>query len=81
MPDLYPGASTTQRRAKSWEKPLPPIEEVRAEVLRKIELIDRPHMRAIAADPAKRAAYELLNGPQDWDKFSGGSEVLPPYRL
>jgi hypothetical protein len=69
LPGEYPGGSTTHRRGwggRPWEAE-PDIEDVRAEVLRKVEAIERQRMREIAADPAKRAAWELLNGPYDWD--------------
>ncbi len=71
LPELYPGGSTTHRRGwggarAAWEKPEPPIEEVREDILRRIEAMERQEMRAIAADPAKRAAWELLHGPRDW---------------
>ncbi len=70
LPDLYPGGSTTHRRG--WgqarhEEAEPSIEEVREDVLRRVKAIERHWMRAIAADPAKRAAWELLHGPRDWE--------------
>lgn len=73
MPDAYPGGSTAYRRGSRprWQKPEPPIEELRAEILRKVDAIERGTLRAIAADPAKRAAYELLHGPRDWAALEG----------
>ncbi len=68
LPDLYPGGATTHRRG--WggaREEEPPIEQVRQEVLDKVTAIERHQMRAIAADPAKRAAWEVLHGPRDWE--------------
>jgi hypothetical protein len=68
LPDEYPSGSTTHRRG--WggvREEEPPIEQVRQEVLDKVAAIARQEMREIAADPAKRAAWELLHGPRDWD--------------
>lgn len=71
LPDLYPSGSTTHRRGwgapKPWEREEPDIEEVRQQVLDKVAAMRRHRMRAIAADPDKRAAWELLNGPRDWE--------------
>ena len=71
LPDLYPGGATTHRRGwgRGWGYAAPdepPIEEVREEILKRVDAIERHEMRAIAADPAKRAAWELLHGPRDW---------------
>ncbi len=67
LPDLYPGGATTHRRGWGYAAPEePPIEEVREEILKRVDAIQRHEMRAIAADPAKRAAWELLHGPRDW---------------
>lgn len=72
LPQDYPGGSTThrggwggQRQAREPEKT--DGEEMAAEILRMVEATKRPEMRAIAADPEKRAAWELLNGPRDWE--------------
>ena len=62
------------RKLRPWERPEPSIEEVRENIMRKVEAMARPRMRAIAADPAKRAAYELLNGPADWAALTGRVE-------
>lgn len=75
LPDEFPGGSTTHRRG--WKgtrdgEAHPSVEEVRAEMVREVEALRRPRMRAIAADPEKRAAYELLNGPQDWAALERG---------
>jgi hypothetical protein len=78
LPDLYPGGSTTHRRgwggARSapWEKPPPSIEEVTRVICERVEAIRRHTMRAIAADPDKRAAWELLHGPRDWEAEEEG---------
>jgi hypothetical protein len=66
LPEEYPGGSTTHRRGWAGE-PEEPIEAVRARILQRLDAIDRQQMEEIAADPAKRAAWELLHGPQDWD--------------
>jgi hypothetical protein len=41
-------------------------------VLDRVAAMERQAMRGIAADPAKRAAWELLHGPRDWDADGGG---------
>ncbi len=70
MPEQYPGGSKLGAgpKPKPWEE-LPPIEQVQAEILRKVAALRRPKMIAIAFDPERRAAYELLHpdDPQDWD--------------
>lgn len=75
LPHDYPGGSTTHRggwgaRRQHWEREEPDMEEVKDEILRKVEAIGRAKMREIAADPEKRAAWELLNGPRDWSADS-----------
>lgn len=68
LPDQYPGGSTTHRRGRGWGADAePPIEEVRQDMLDRVAAMERLRMRAIAADPAKRAAWEVLHGPRDWD--------------
>jgi hypothetical protein len=78
LPDLYPGGSTTHRRGwgAAGVREEPPIEQVRQEILDRVEAMERHHMKAIAADPAKRAAWEVLNGPRDWaaNGDAGGGE-------
>lgn len=70
MPHLYPSGSTTQRRG--WRaRPEPSIEQVRESIMTKLNAIERVRMREIAADPAKRAAYELLEGPTEWPAAAG----------
>lgn len=72
LPELYPGASTTHRRG--WggaAREEPDIEEVRQEILAKVAAMERADLRAIAADPAKRAAWEVLHGPRDWEGDAG----------
>lgn len=65
LPDLYPSGSTTHRRG--WrEPPKPSFDDVSDKLLPQLDALKRSRMRAIAADPAKRAAYELLNGPTKW---------------
>lgn len=56
-----------EKRAK-WHKPVD-VEAAKADIIRKCEAMDRPRMVAIAQDPEKRRAWELINGPQDWSKF------------
>lgn len=78
LPDEYPGGATTHRRgwgtagARHWEKPEPSTEEMRQQILDRVEAMQRQQMRAIAADPAKRAAWELLHGPRDWEADGEG---------
>lgn len=45
------------------------VEAVKAEIVRKARLLDRPRMVEVARNPEKRAAYELLNGEVDWSAF------------
>lgn len=67
LPDEYPGGSTLHRRGWGADAPEEePIEAVRARVLAQLDAIEAAHMEEIAADPAKRAAWELLHGPRDW---------------
>ena len=73
MPDLYPGGSTTYRRGweerRAQEEANPTEEEreeLRARILRKLDLVQKRQMKEIAKDPAKRAAHDLLYGPRDW---------------
>lgn len=58
---------------REWQRELdakrPDMDELGEEILRKLRVIRRPGNMEIAADPEKRAAYEVLNGPQDWEKF------------
>jgi len=78
LPDLYPGGATTHRRGwgRGWgaagasgreEGAEPAIDEVRRDVLGRVAAMERHRMRAIAADPAKRAAWEVLHGPREWE--------------
>jgi hypothetical protein len=93
MPEQYPGGSTLASRPRApqalaepapeagdnpWAKPLPTTEELSASILKKIEAVRRPRLREIAADPARRAAYELAhpNDPHDWDALL--RELPPP---
>lgn len=73
MPDQYPGGSTLAARPKPWETELPSIEQVQEEIRERLAALNRPHMAAIARDPAKRAAYDLLNPDHDydWDEVAG----------
>ncbi|MVZ96472.1 hypothetical protein EUU23_01985 [Sphingorhabdus sp. IMCC26285] len=57
-----------QAKRSKWHKPVD-VEAVKAEIIRKAELMQRPEMIQIANDPKKRAAWELLNGPRDWSEF------------
>ncbi len=68
LPELYPGGSTTRRRGWGGAEDFaePPIEGVRDSILKELDAIEAHGLREIAADPAKRAAWELLHGPRDW---------------
>ena len=93
MPGQYPGGSTLASRPRvpqalpepapdapetTWAKLLPTTEELRDSILKKIKAMRRPRLREIAADPARRAAYELAypNDPHDWDALL--RELSPP---
>ena len=74
------GAARMKRLKKEWQqewyaeiqaKRRDP-DEIRESILKRFDAIDRPKMIAIARDPAKRAAWELLNGTEDWSKFERG---------
>ena len=79
MPDVYPGGSTTHRRGwegagrkpRPHEKPAKSDDEVMGEIMRKLDAVRRRTLRELAEDPARRAAYELLHGPQDWEAALG----------
>lgn len=57
-----------QEKLAKWNRPQDP-EEIKEEIIRKVNAMNRPRMIAIANDPEKRAAWELINGPQDWSEF------------
>lgn len=80
MPETYPGGSTLAARPapKPGER-LPSADEVRAEILRKLAVLRRPWLIAIARDRARRAAYALLypNQPQDWDRLAAEGLAAP----
>jgi hypothetical protein len=48
------------------------VGEVAARLEKKMELLGRAFMAEVRADPEKRRAYELLHGPVDWEKSTGG---------
>jgi hypothetical protein len=47
------------------------VNEVAARLEKKLETIEREHFRGIAPDPEKRRAFEVLNGPVDWESLGG----------
>ena len=47
----------------------PSAEDARATILKNVDAVRRPLMIALARDPEKRAAYELIYGPTDWSAF------------
>ena len=47
----------------------PSAEDARASLLQKLEAIAGHKMREVAKDPEKRAAWELLNGENDWGRY------------
>lgn len=55
------------KRAK-WHKPVD-VEAVKEEIIRKVKAMERPRMLEIAKDPEKRAAWDLIHGPQDWSEY------------
>ncbi len=58
-----------EKRAK-WHKPVD-VEAVKEDIIRKCEVMAKREEHITLAsyldDPAKMAAWELLNGPKDWD--------------
>ena len=58
-----------EKRAK-WHKPVD-VEAAKADIIRKCEVMAKREEHITLAsyldDPAKMAAWELLNGPKDWD--------------
>jgi len=47
------------------------IKDATARLEKAMEASLREYLREIAPDPEKRHAYELLNGPVDWDNLGG----------
>lgn len=71
LPEDYPGGSTLPRRGQEkWRKPPPTIDAVTETIRQRAKAIRAHRMRAYAADPQKRAAYELLHGSEDWSEWS-----------
>jgi hypothetical protein len=50
----------------------PDMDDAHERVTAKLMAMQRRKMTAIAADPEKRAAWELLNGPTDWGEYADG---------
>ena len=48
-------------------------EEARARVLKRVDRIQRAYLKEIRDDAEKRHAYEVLNGPIDWDNIQSFS--------
>lgn len=71
MPDQYPGGSKLAARAQRWAKASDP-DVARASILTKVAAVRQSKLIAIAHDPAKRAAYDLLNPGHDadWDALA-----------
>jgi hypothetical protein len=49
----------------------PDIKEITARLEKALEAIQRQYLRKLAPDPEKRHAFEVLNGPVDWDNLGG----------
>jgi len=49
------------------------VEEARARVFKRIDRIRRGYLREIRDDAEKRHAFEVLNGPIDWDNIQSYS--------
>ncbi len=77
MPDQYPGGSTLASGSKreQWQAEETRIDEVRAGITQKLEVLRRAEMEAIAQDPARRAAYDVLHPghDNDWDAIADGA--------
>ncbi len=78
MPDQYPGGSKLAAKPKPWMKPSDP-DTARANILKKVEAVRRQALIAIARDPAKRAAYQVLHPDEahDWDALAGQRQRDP----
>jgi hypothetical protein len=50
----------------------PEMDDAHERVTAKLMAMQRRKMIAIAADSEKRAAWELLNGPTDWEEYTDG---------
>ncbi len=79
LPDDYPGGGKLPAgpKRKAWEKELPSIEAVQAEILKKVDALHRHKIRHIATDPAKRAAWELVHPGDryDWNAIAAGAPL------
>ncbi len=76
------GAARMKRLKAEWQREWaeaqrrsqPDIEQVKAEIIRKARLLTKGRAFSEAAqyldDPAKRAAWEVLHGPQDWEQIA-----------
>ena len=81
-PERYGELRALHGGTRSWEldslESEDAVREARAEIERKLDLLaDRgkaEELARFAPDPAKRAAYELLYGPQDWESAAEHNE-------
>ena len=71
MPDQYPGGPKLAKKLKPWQQPADP-EKARADILKMVAAVRAQNMIAIALDPAKRAAFQVLNPEEhyDWDELA-----------
>jgi hypothetical protein len=76
-----PGSAVQQKRLKEqWRKDWaeeqhakqPDIDDAHERLTTKLMAMQRRKMIVIAADSEKRAAWELLNGPTDWEEYADG---------
>ena len=49
------------------DSPTRELDEARDRILKRVERIQRDYLLEIRRDPEQRRAYEILNGPVDWD--------------
>jgi hypothetical protein len=69
-----------QEKRGKWQKPVD-VEAVKAEIIRKCEVMAKQNLHITLGeyldDPAKMAAYDLLHGPQDWDRARAMRDIEP----
>lgn len=75
MPDQYPGGGKLPAGPQAWNaEPEMSDEERKEQFMALLFDAENSHLREVARDPAKRAAYEVLNPNEthDWDAIAAG---------
>lgn len=83
MPDEYPGARTLPRKEQPFEPSPEQLAEAQENIEQRLRAMRREEQSAlagIAADPAKRAAYDLLHPDHghDWNALAASDATFPP---